>query len=94
MDHEEALALLNAKLDDYRKLSYDQLAARVGMRESPEVVGASGAQYQMEIQIIWDNKPGGDVRVMAAIDDGGWRAFLPLSADFIMTLDGEVEGGQ
>lgn len=87
MDREEALSLLNAKLDEYRKLAYDQLAARVGDEEFPEVVGASGTPYQIEIQIVWDDKPGGDVRVMAAIDDGGWRAFMPLSADFLVIPD-------
>jgi hypothetical protein len=87
MDREEALSLLDAKLDGYRKLTYDQLAARVGDEEFPEVTGPSGAEYQIEIQIIWDGKPGGDVRVLAAIDDGGWRAFMPLSADLLVTPD-------
>ena len=61
MNREEALSLLNARLDEYRKLSYGQLAARVGDEEFPEVVGASGTQYQMEIQIVWDDKPDGAV---------------------------------
>lgn len=78
MNREEALSLLNAKLNEYRKLSYDQLAARIGDEEFPEVVGATGTQYQIETQIVWDDKPGGDVRVLAAIDDGGWRAFTLL----------------
>ena len=90
MDREEALSLLNAKLDEYRKLSYDQLAARVGDEEFPEEVGASGTQYQVEIQIVWDDKPNGAVRVLGSIDDGGWRAFMPLCDSVIMTPDGEV----
>ena len=90
MNREEALSLLNARLDEYRKLSYGQLAARVGDEEFPEVVGASGTQYQMEIQIVWDDKPDGAVRVLAAIDDGGWRAFMPLCADLLVTPDGEA----
>ena len=87
MDREEALSLLHAKLDEYRKLSYDQLAARIGDEEFPEEVGASGTQYQIEIQIVWDDKPNGAVRVLAAIDDGGWRAFMPLCADLLVTPD-------
>ena len=90
MNREEALSLLNAKLNEYRKLSYGQLAARVGDEEFPEVVGPSGTQYQIEIQIVWDDKPGGDVRVLAAIDDGGWRAFMPLCDSLIVTVDGEA----
>lgn len=92
MNREEAMFLLDAKLDEYRKLGYDGLAARVGDDEFPEVVGASGTQYQIEILIRWDGKRGGDVRVMGAIDDGGWRAFLPLCSDLLMTPSGEVEG--
>ena len=88
MDHEEALSLLHAKLDEYRKLSYDQLAARIGEEECPEVVGASGTQYQVEIQIVWDDKPSGDVRVLGSIDDGGWRAFLPLCDSLLVTPEG------
>jgi hypothetical protein len=37
----------------------------------------------VEIQTFWDSQPGGNVRVMGSIDDGGWRAFLPLSRSFI-----------
>ena len=92
MNREEALSMLNAKLDEYRNLTYAQLATRVGEEGFPEVVGPSGTQYQIEIQIVWDDKPGGDVRVLAAIDDGGWRAFMPLCDSLLMTADGAVEG--
>ena len=88
MDREEALSLLNAKLDEYRKLSYAELASRVGHEEFPEVVGPSGTEYQIEIQIRWDHKPDGDVRVMGTIDDGTFRgAFKPVCEDLIVTLD-------
>ena len=86
MDRKEATALLSAKLDEYRQLTYDQLAARVG--EVPEVVGPSGVRYQMEIQFVWDDKSGGNVRVLGSIDDGGWRAFLPLCDSLLVTPEG------
>jgi hypothetical protein len=91
MNNEEALTVLNTKLDEYRKLGYDGLVARIGHEEFPNVVGPSGTQYQIEIQIQWDHKPGGDVRVLGAIDDGGLRAFLPLTSDLIMTSHGEAK---
>jgi len=53
-----------------------------------EVTGTSGTHYQIEVEIFWDNKPNGNARVLGLIDDGGIRAFLPLSEDFIMTPDG------
>jgi hypothetical protein len=91
LDREEALKLLSAKLDDYRKLPYTEAVARVGGEEILEVTGPSGLDYQIEIQIVWDGKPGGDVRVLGAIDDGGWRAFLPLTSDLIVTRDASGE---
>lgn len=87
MDRSEALKLLNTKLDDYRKLSYSEVAAKIGDEEVVEVTGPSGTVYQIEIQIVWDEKPNGDVRVLGAIDDGGWRAFLPLTSDVIVKRD-------
>lgn len=88
MNREEALGLLNAKLEKYRRLSYAELSAKIGDEEFPEVVGPSGTEYQIEIQICWDHKPGGDVRVMGAIDDGTFRgAFKPVCSDLIVRLD-------
>ena len=88
MNREEALSLLDAHLNQYRKLSYAELAAKIGDEEFPEVVGSSGTEYQIEIQIRWDHKPGGDVRVMGTIDDGSFRgAFKPVCEDLIVTLD-------
>ena len=45
MDREEALGLLNAKLDDYRKMSYADLVAKIGEEEVLEVTGPSGTEY-------------------------------------------------
>jgi len=87
MDRSEALKLLNVKLDDYRKLSYAEAAAMIGNEEVVEVTDPSGTPYQIEIQITWDGKPNGDVRVLGAIDDGGWRTFLPLSSDVLIRRD-------
>ena len=88
MNRDEALALLNAKLDDYRTMSYADLIAKIGDEEFPEVVGPSGTEYQIEIQIRWDHKPNGDIRVMGTIDDGTFRgAFRPVCEDLIVTPD-------
>jgi hypothetical protein len=66
-------------------LPYAELAAKIGHEESLEVVGPSGTECQMEIQIRWDHKPAGDVRVMGSIDDGTFRgAFKPVCSDLIV----------
>ena len=87
MDREEALGLLKAKLDEYLQMPYAELASTVGTNQVVEVGGPSGAEYQIEIQVLWDHKPNGDIRVMGAIDDGGLRAFMPLSSDLIVKPD-------
>ena len=88
MNRDEALSLLNGKLDDYRQMSHAELAAKIGHEEFPEVVGSSGTEYQIEIQIRWDHKPGGDVRVMGTIDDGTFRgAFKPVCEDLLVSAD-------
>jgi hypothetical protein len=80
--------LLNVKLDDHRRLSYAELAAKVGDEEFPEVVGPSGTVYQIEIHVSWDHKPDGDVRVMGTIDDGTFRgAFKPVCEDLVVRPD-------
>jgi hypothetical protein len=65
----------------------------VGHSGCVEIKGPSGTPYQVEIGIVWDDKPGGDVRVLASIDDGGFRsAFSPMCDDFIMAPDGTFVG--
>ena len=44
-------------------------------------------RYQLELVCAWDSQPWGNVRVMANIDDGGFRAFAPLGRDFIKRSD-------
>jgi hypothetical protein len=87
MDREEALGLLDAHLDQYRKLSYAELATKIGHEEFPEVVGPFGTKYQIEIQIVWGNKPSGDILVLGAVDDGGLRAFMPLTSNLLVKPD-------
>ena len=84
MDREEALGLLNAKLDDYRQVPYAELVSRIDSNEVVEVSGSSGTAYQIEIQVVWDHRPNGDIRVLGAIDDGGLRAFMPLCGDLLV----------
>lgn len=56
------------------------------------VVAESGVQYQVDVQAFWDSRQPGNLRVIVAIDDGGWRAFKPISTDFIVASDGSFVG--
>lgn len=89
----EARALLAKELDSWRQRPYPALASLVGGEPVPrQVLGEEKDRYQLEIQVFWDSSPGGDVRVLGAIDDGGFRAFVPLTDSFIMAPDGRFVG--
>jgi hypothetical protein len=93
MDKQEARSLLTEQLATYRTRSYADLVAMIGRDDCVEITGPSGERYQVEFGVIWDNKPGGNVRVMLSIDDGTFRAaFSPLTDDFIKAPDGSFIG--
>ena len=84
MDNKEAVDVLESALARYRAMTYSELATHVGHRETNSVPGESRRLYQVQIQIAWDAKPGGDIRVLGAVDDGGWRSFIPVTTDFLV----------
>ena len=94
MDKKEAKSILSEYLSGYRSRSYAELAALAlaGQGQTREVVLPSGSRYQLEVQFFWDDGPDGDVRVLGSIDDGGIRAFIPITDDFILTPDGRFVG--
>jgi hypothetical protein len=56
---------------------------------------SGGIESQLEIEVSWDDPriPGGNLRVMASIDDGGFfSSFTPLTLDFIKTPNNTVLG--
>jgi hypothetical protein len=87
MNKVEALSVLQGQLRPWREQSWAQLREVVSQSHRFEVIGESGTWYQGEVQVVWDDKPDGAIRVMGSIDDGGWRAFVPLTEDFILAPD-------
>jgi hypothetical protein len=92
MDKREATAVLREHLERYRRRQYGELVVLIGKPQVFECRGASGATYQIEVGVHWDHQPGGALRVLASIDDGGWRALKPLTDDFIVAPDGTFVG--
>lgn len=92
MNKTEALQVLRAHLARYRGRAHNELASLVGEPEMFTVHGPSGAEYQVEIEVLWDGKAGKNLRVLGSIDDGGFRALVPLCDDFIMTPEGQFIG--
>jgi hypothetical protein len=94
MNKTEALALLAQELASYRKRAYDDLVKLVGSNFAFEVRGPSGAEYQVEIDVMWDSpRHKINVLVIGAIDDGRLPgAISPLCKSFILTPDGRFLG--
>lgn len=92
MDNAEAAALLKVHMEGYRVRHYCDLVRLVGNQEVVELRGVSGVTYQLEVDVQWDGLPGGALRVIGSMDDGGWRAFKPLCDDFVVAPDGRVGG--
>lgn len=79
VNKEEALSLLGKFLDEVEASGYASLVNRIGESDALGVEGTSGSAYQIEYDILWDNKPGGPIRIIGNVDDGGWRAFAPFT---------------
>lgn len=92
MDKQIVASLIGEELKSLRTVGYRDLVARIGECEHKEMLGADGKTYQLEIEVFWDGKKDGDVRVMVAADDGGWSAFKPMTDSFIMAPDGHYAG--
>jgi hypothetical protein len=92
MNDGPAHSLIDAEVRRLRQLAYSGLARLVGAQQTKEVVGDDGRSYQLEIEAVWDGAKGGDIRVIVSAHDGGWRAFKPVTGDFIMRPDGSFAG--
>jgi hypothetical protein len=88
MNKDVAYVLIDAELRRLLELPYAELINLIETPETKLVVGEDGKSYQLEIAAIWDIARGEDVRVIVSVDDGGWRAFKPLTQDFVMRPDG------
>ena len=93
MRREQAETILGAELARLRQEPYEELVSRLlDKQETFERSASDGTRYQVELQALWDDEHRGDLRVLVSVDDGGWRAFVPLSGGFIRARDGSFVG--
>lgn len=91
MSDEEAKGVLTAEFLRLRAAGYRELVERLGGRqERSEVAGPSGKAYHVELQGFWDDDAHDDLRIVASIDDGGLRAFLPFTDSFTISPTGRI----
>lgn len=88
----EARKVLDATIQEYRKLSYDELLKVFdGIRCFP-VKTESGEEYLVEIQAVWDDKRKRDVRILFLISPADAPFSSSMSDSFIMAPDGTFIG--
>jgi hypothetical protein len=93
MNKKEARKIIASELETFRKKPFIELTNMVDAEPyAKTVTSKNGKAYQIEIQAIWDDKPDGNIRVLGSIDDGGIRAFFPLTEDFIKSPMDEIVG--
>lgn len=92
MNKNVALSILELELDKFCSRSWEELRKLIDHEpETPEIKGPDGVDYQIEIQCFWDDKPEGDIRITGSIDDGGLRAFMPLTRGKIIKSNDPVQ---
>jgi hypothetical protein len=92
MNEIEAKSILEQELSHYRRRSYSELLSLLDRSATFERASPSGVTYQIEVQVFFDDKLQRNLRVMGAIDNGGWHALKPMCDDFIMAPDGTFVG--
>jgi hypothetical protein len=88
---EKLKKILNEKISGLQKLSYKELCKLIDNPKT-ETNGEGKEFYQVEIESFWDDGKGisKNLRVTASIDNGGIRAFFPLTDSFIIMPDDKI----
>lgn len=90
MDKQEVIKLLEKELVLFCPIPYQDLEKHIDAEPiSKEVSSKDGKKYYLEINTHWDDKPSRDIRGRGCINDGGLRAFSPLTSDFIKSPNNE-----
>ncbi len=91
MDKHEAAAVLDQHLASFVRRPYAELAAIINQPQSARATGPSGAVYQIEFNVFYDDShKKEDLRIIGSIDDGGLRSLMPLTKTEIMKSTGEL----
>lgn len=94
MDKREAQELLDEFVAGLKSRTYQEWQGLIGEEVIVEKQGPSGVTYQIEFEAFWDSpkvKAGGDIRVMASIDDGSLARFIvPLTTSFLVSPTGKI----
>ncbi|MGI8495204.1 MAG: hypothetical protein ACR2L1_07815 [Pyrinomonadaceae bacterium] len=90
MKKEDAIKILEDKLNEYRKLSYAELVEKekVGEPETFEGKNETDENYQIEVEFFFDDAKENTLRVQGIISYSFCTDFSPICSDFIIATDG------
>ena len=92
MSCEVARLLIAEKIKELRKLTYGELLKFMKRPTVYAAKGPDGKEYCLEVEVFWDSKKGGNLRVLVCGDASGFDAFRPETDDFILAPDGTCVG--
>lgn len=80
----EARAELQRVVAEHEGNDYAFWAGHIGQKKLLEFTTQSGTWYQGSIEPFWDDKPGGAIRVLFELDDGGVGAYHPMTSSLLL----------
>jgi hypothetical protein len=93
MDIQEAQTVLTEQLLPYRGEGYKALQRLLAAPDIFEIQGPSGSAYRLQIEAVWDDRPGGTLRVFGLLEDGeGLSTFAPITGEFTIVSTGAIIG--
>jgi hypothetical protein len=93
MDTQEAHTVLTEQLLPYRGEGYKALQRLLAEPDIFAIRGPSGSAYRLQIEAVWDDRPGGALRVFGLIEDGErLGAFAPITGEFTVASTGAITG--
>ena len=92
MDRVKAARLLREVMVGYAQSPRAELELLIGETDAFEIGDGGERDYQVEVNAFWDDQPGGTIRVVGSIDDGGFlTSFKPVTDGFLVAADGTVD---
>ncbi len=88
----EAKNVLRAHMAMYRQQTHKDLARLVNKRMASRLQSPAGSEYDVMVEVRWDDQPLGDVFVCGTINDHGWRACQDVHEIFSKGPDGRIVG--
>ena len=85
--------MLTEQLLPYRGEGYKALQRLLAEPDIFEIRGPSGTSYRLQIEAVWDDRPGGSLRIFGVLEDGeGLGALAPVTGEFIIASTGAIIG--